>query len=94
MSDNLDRLPILINLSFKTIQTINRNIGIAFSYSAVVLFLSFLGFIPPILAALIHNGGALLVLLNSGGLLKHNYRGLMPEMQRLSARRKQRRAGS
>ncbi len=74
MSDNLNRLPILINLSFRTIQTINRNIGIAFFYSAVVLVLSFFGFIPPILAALIHNGGALLVLLNSGSLLKHNYR--------------------
>jgi len=74
MSDNLNRLPILINLSFRTIQTINRNIGIAFFYSAVVLFLSFFGFIPPILAALIHNGGALIVLLNSGSLLKHNYR--------------------
>ncbi len=73
MNDNLNRLPILIDLSYKTIRTINRNIGIAVAYSGVVLLLSFFGFIPPILAALIHNGGALLVLLNSGTLLKQNY---------------------
>ncbi len=73
MDDNLNRLPILINLSSRTIQTINRNLGIAVLYSAVVLVLSFFGFISPILAALMHNGGALLVILNSGGLLKHNY---------------------
>ncbi|MGK5092402.1 cation-translocating P-type ATPase [Deltaproteobacteria bacterium TL4] len=70
MSNNLDRLPMLIELSKKTIQTININFLIAIIWGASLLTLSALGFFSPISAAILHNGGAFLVILNSGNLLK------------------------
>ena len=70
MSDDLRRLPFLIQLSRKTRSVININLlmGILFIVAGVGAAVA--GWVPPILAAILHLGGSIAVIFNSARLVR------------------------
>jgi P-type Cu+ transporter len=70
MGDPLRVLPDLLQLSRKTIAIIRQNIiGFAFGLNAVAMLSATFGILGPVAAAILHQVGSLLVLLNSMRLL-------------------------
>jgi len=71
MNNDLRRLPVLIRLSRQTRAVINQNflLGILFVIGGLVL--AAMKFINPIVAALMHVAGSLLVVFNSARLVRH-----------------------
>jgi Cu+-exporting ATPase len=70
MGDPLRVLPDLVKLSRKTVAIIQQNIvGFAFLLNAVAMGSAALGWLGPVPAAILHQAGSLLVLLNSMRLL-------------------------
>ena len=70
MNNDLRRLPFLVKLSRQTRAVINQNflIGVLFVIGGLVL--AAFGYIPPILAALMHVVGSLIVVFNSFRLVR------------------------
>jgi Cd2+/Zn2+-exporting ATPase len=71
MNNDLRRLPVLVRLSRETRSVINQNflIGVLFVIGGLVL--AALKYINPIVAALMHVVGSLLVVFNSARLVRH-----------------------
>ena len=71
MNNDLRRLPVLIRLSRQTRSVINQNflLGVLFVIGGLVL--AAMKFINPIVAALMHVAGSLLVVFNSARLVRH-----------------------
>ncbi|HTI68750.1 MAG TPA: cation-translocating P-type ATPase [Candidatus Limnocylindria bacterium] len=70
MNNDLRRLPFLIKLSRLTRTVINQNFLFGIVFVIVVLGAGSLGYIPPIVAAMLHNIGALFVVFNSARLVR------------------------
>lgn len=70
MNNDLRRLPFLVRLSRSTRRVINQNFlfGIAFIIGGMSL--SALSYVPPVLAAILHTGGSLIVVFNSARLVR------------------------
>ena len=70
MNNDLRRLPFLIELSRGARRVINQNflIGVVFILGGLVL--AGLGYLNPIIAAVLHNAGSLLVVFNSARLVR------------------------
>ena len=68
MSDDLKRLPFLVQLSRTTRRIIRQNLG--FGMIFIVLGVSLFFFIPPKLAAVLHFIGSLIVVFNSARLVR------------------------
>src|SRR5262245_45884834 len=70
MNNDLRRLPFLVKLSRSTRSVINQNFlfGVAFIISGMTL--AALGRVPPIIAAAMHTAGSLIVIVNSGRLVR------------------------
>jgi Cu+-exporting ATPase len=83
MGDSLRVLPDLLKLARSTIAIIRQNIiGFAFGLNAVAMLSATLGILGPIAAAILHQVGSLLVLLNSMRLLVFgDWRNLAPVRQ-------------
>ncbi|SFG12965.1 Cd2+/Zn2+-exporting ATPase [Desulfotomaculum arcticum] len=69
MEDNLAKLPYLFQLGRATIKTINFNIAFALAFNALALLASGFGLLNPIMGAITHNFGSVLVVLNSARLI-------------------------
>lgn len=70
LGEPLHVLPDLVRLSRKTVAILRQNIlGFAFGLNAVAFVAAFLGVLGPVAAAILHQAGSLLVLLNSMRLL-------------------------
>jgi Cd2+/Zn2+-exporting ATPase len=69
LSDDLKRLPALVQLSRKTRFIINSNLAFGVSFIVVGVSLSFL--IMPTLAAFLHFASSLVVVFNSARLVRH-----------------------
>jgi Cd2+/Zn2+-exporting ATPase len=71
MNNDLRRLPVLVRLSRQTRSVINQNflIGVLFVIGGLVL--AAMKYINPIVAALMHVAGSLLVVFNSARLVRH-----------------------
>lgn len=69
MGNDLEKLSFLLKLASMTKRVIYENMGIAALSSVIMIAFAAAGFIPPLLGALLHNVGALLVLLNSARIL-------------------------
>ena len=71
MNNDLRRLPVLVRLSRQTRAVINQNflLGILFVIGGLVL--AAMKYINPIVAALLHVAGSLLVVFNSARLVRH-----------------------
>jgi len=69
MSNNLANIPFAVKLAQKTKGIIYQNIVLAFSISLVMIFLAGAGIVSPIAGALLHNLGALIILVNSSRVM-------------------------
>lgn len=70
MSNSLQNIPFVIELSRKTRSIIYQNIIIAFLISAVMILLAASGLISALAGAIFHNVGAFTILINSGRIIK------------------------
>lgn len=70
MNNDLRRLPFLIELSRSARSVIHQNIGIGGLFILGGLTLSGLGMLTPIVAAVVHNAGSLIVVFNSARLIR------------------------
>ena len=70
LSDDLKKVPELIRKSRKAIHTIWQNILVANVINFAAIILAAYGLVGPVLAAIVHNVGAILVVLNSARLLR------------------------
>ncbi|WP_300672005.1 cation-translocating P-type ATPase [Desulfoluna sp.] len=61
MNDRLEKLPFLVDLSRKMSLTIKINIALSFTINLIAVILGFLGVLTPILGAITHNIGSILV---------------------------------
>ena len=65
MSDDLNKIPYLKRLATAAINTIKFNISLAMLINFVAVGLSITGWLNPVSGALVHNAGAVLVVLNA-----------------------------
>lgn len=72
--DDIKRLPQLIMLARRTVSTIKVNISLSMLLNLVTVVLAAMGLMGPVVGALAHNAGALLIVLNSTRLLRWKYR--------------------
>ncbi len=72
--DDIQKLPQLIMLARKTALTIKANIALSLILNLVTVILAAAGLMGPVVGALAHNAGALLIVLNSVRLLQWRYR--------------------
>ena len=70
MNNDLQRLPFLVRLSRQARLSVYQNLSIGGLFILGGLILSGLGWMSPIMAALLHNGGSLLVIFNSARLVR------------------------
>ncbi|MDR0337310.1 MAG: cation-translocating P-type ATPase [Planctomycetaceae bacterium] len=69
VGDDISRLPFLVRLARKTKRTIFANIALSMSINAVAIVLASSGIMGPIVGALVHNAGSILVVLNASLIL-------------------------
>ncbi len=69
MHDDISRLPFLVQLSRRTLKTIKWNIAFGLIFNAVAVLASGGGFLTPIMGAVVHNIGSVLVVLSSASLV-------------------------
>ena len=72
MSDDISKIPELIDLSKKVMSTINVNIAAPILINFAAIILAAFGIIGPVAGALIHNVGSVLVVANSSRLIKYS----------------------
>ena len=70
MNNDLRKLPFLVRLSRSTRSVINQNFLFGTLFIIFGLGFASWGFINPILAALLHNAGSLIVVFNSARLVR------------------------
>src|SRR6266576_2128217 len=70
MNNDLRRLPFLVKLSRSTRAVINQNFMFGIFFIIIGLTLAALGYVGPILAAILHNAGSLIVVFNSARLVR------------------------
>jgi Cd2+/Zn2+-exporting ATPase len=70
MNNDLRRLPFLVNLSRSTRSVINQNFLFGVCFIIAGLTLAAFGYLNPIVAALMHNVGSLIVIFNSARLVR------------------------
>lgn len=72
--DDIDSLPHLLNLSKHMMKTIKVNIAFSMGLNFVSVILAITGVLGPVVGALIHNAGSVIVIINSLLLLKYKTR--------------------
>ena len=70
MNNDLRRLPFLVKLSRSTRAVINQNFMFGIVFIIVGLTAAAFGYLNPIVAALLHNVGSLIVIFNSARLVR------------------------
>jgi Cd2+/Zn2+-exporting ATPase len=80
MGDDLAKLPYLLQLGKSTVKTINFNIAFAVIFNLLALLASGAGLLSPVMGAITHNVGSVLVVLNSARLIKFS-----PEKREIAA---------
>jgi heavy metal translocating P-type ATPase len=70
IGDDIKAIPHLMELSQRTMRTININIIISMILNFVAIILAMTGVLNPILGALVHNVGSVVVIIHSALLLK------------------------
>ena len=70
MNNDLRRLPFLVKISRMARSVINQNFLFGILFVVVVLTAGAMGYVHPIVAALLHNAGALIVVFNSARLVR------------------------
>jgi Zn2+/Cd2+-exporting ATPase len=85
MNNDLRRLPFLVRLSRSTRSVINQNLlfGVFFIIGGITA--AAFGYLTPIVAAILHNAGSLIVVFNSARLVRHGeeletFQSIVPEV--------------
>lgn len=71
MSDDIGKIPQLVKLSRHVLRTINQNILVSMLINFAAIVLATAGLMGPVMGALVHNAGSVLVIANSGRLIKY-----------------------
>ena len=67
--DDIQELPHLLHLARRMMRTIKKNLVFAMTLNFVAIFLAMAGILNPVVGALVHNAGSVLVIVNSAFLL-------------------------
>lgn len=70
VDDEVKELPHLLALSKKMMTTIKLNLAFSMTLNFIAIGLAFPGILSPVVGALVHNAGSVLVIINSALLLK------------------------
>lgn len=70
LSSDLDRLPYLINLSRHVRKVVTQNLVFAVLFVVLGLLAAGFGYLTPVIAALLHNVGSLIVIFNSAKIVR------------------------
>lgn len=76
VNDEVKELPHMVALSKRTMKTIKINLAFSLILNFVAIVLAIVGTLNPVVGALVHNAGSLLVVANSALLLKWTYKGV------------------
>jgi Cd2+/Zn2+-exporting ATPase len=68
MNDDIGKLPFLIKLGRRTVSTIKWNIVFGLAFNAVAVLASGSGLLTPIMGAVVHNIGSVIVVLSSASI--------------------------
>jgi Cd2+/Zn2+-exporting ATPase len=68
MHDDLSKLPFLVRLGRKTIRVIKWNIGFGVAFNALAVLASGSGYLTPIMGAVVHNIGSVVVVMIAASL--------------------------
>lgn len=74
IDDQIEELPHLLALSRRMMRTIKLNLTFSMTLNFVAIVLAITGILNPIVGALVHNAGSVLVIINSAFLLKWRLR--------------------
>ncbi len=74
INDKLGKLPHLFKLSKSMMGTIKRNIAFSMSLNFISIALAIAGILNPVLGALVHNSGSVVVIISSALLLRYGKR--------------------
>ncbi len=69
-SDDISKLPLLLRIGKETMKIIKQNLFFAMAVNLIGIGLSITGMIPPLVASIIHESNALVVMINSLRLLR------------------------
>lgn len=70
VDDEVKELPHLIALSQRMMRTIHLNLTFSMTLNFIAIFLAIFGILNPVVGALVHNAGSVLVIINSALLLQ------------------------
>lgn len=70
VDDEIKELPHLLRLSKRMMTTIRLNLTFSMTLNFIAIILAITGILDPVVGALVHNAGSVLVILNSAFLLK------------------------
>lgn len=70
--DDIDNLPHLLKLSKYMMKTIKINLTFSMGLNFIAVILAMTGILNPVVGALVHNMGSVLVIINSALLLRYN----------------------
>ncbi len=79
VDDEVKELPHLLRLSKRMMLTIRINLTFSLTLNFIAIILAILGILDPVVGALVHNAGSVLVIINSAFLLR--WRGKQTELQ-------------
>jgi Cd2+/Zn2+-exporting ATPase len=71
MSDDLRKLPFLVRLSKKTGTIINMNLGFGILFIVLGIIAGAIGWLPAVVAAILHFAGSIIVVFNSARLVRY-----------------------
>ena len=74
VNDTIAEMPHMVALSKHMMRTIKINLSFALILNGIAIILAMMGTLSPVWGALVHNGGSLLVVLNSALLLSWKYK--------------------
>lgn len=70
VNDDISEIPHLLNLAKKMMITIKCNLTFSMILNFVAIILAMTGILNPVVGALVHNAGSVVVIINSSLLLK------------------------
>ncbi len=70
VNDDIKQLPHLLSLSKRMMRTIKTNLTLSMTLNFVAIILAITGILNPVVGALVHNAGSVVVIFNSAWLLK------------------------
>ena len=76
VDDEVKELPHLLALSKRMMRTIRINLTFSMTLNFVAIILAITGILNPVIGALVHNAGSVLVIINSALLLKWKFQSL------------------